>query len=75
MNRNITIGIVRGLLIVISAVQAYQLATIKSKLGGAPTGGSTVKTTTTTTPTASSGGAAPQLPSSLENLPSMVGGC
>lgn len=76
MNRNITIGIVLGLLIVISAVQAYQLATIKSKLGGAPTSGSTVKITTTTTPTASSGGgAAPQLPPSLENLPSMVGGC
>lgn len=78
MNRNLVIGIVLALLVVISAVQAFQLASIKGKLGTGPSTGGAVKTTAqTTTPTAAGGGATPpaQLPSSLENLPSMVGGC
>lgn len=69
MNKNMIIVIVLAVLIVISAVQAVQLSGLKEKIS---TG--TLKTST--------GGSSQNVavgqgsaPTSLENLPSMVGGC
>ena len=66
MNKNMIIAIVLGILLLLTVVQAFQVNTIKEKLGGgvrlaasgpAPTMGHT------------------SVPSSIDNLPSMVGGC
>ena len=68
MNKNMVIAIVLGALVLIAGVQAFQLFSLKTKLvsGEVSTGVST-----------QTGGSAgsPKLPSNLENLPSMVGGC
>ncbi len=67
MNKNLVIAIVLGALVLIAGVQAVQLFTLKSTIahGGA-----------STTVAAQSGGAgSPTLPSNLESLPGMVGGC
>ena len=59
-----------GLLLVTTAIQTVQLVSLGS--GG-------VTTTRAAAPApavaAGGGGAEPQVPTSLENLPSMVGGC
>lgn len=68
MNKNVIVFIVLMLLIAISAVQAYQLTSLKAKVdaGAVKIGGSSpVKT----------GGAAATAGSGLSNLPTMVGGC
>ncbi len=67
MNKNIILMIVLGLLIIASAVQAYQLTTLKTQIdeGSVKIGGTAAKTTTGTTATGNS----------LEDLPQMVGGC
>ena len=69
MKQTAIIAIILGVLLLVSAVQAYQLTTLKSKVaegklsvGSAPAGASSV----------GSGGAVPK---SIQNLPSMVGGC
>ena len=68
MNKNVVIAIVLGALVLIAGVQAFQLFTLKTKLAGGQI--------STSAPTQSGGGGgSPQLPSNLENLPSMVGGC
>jgi len=67
MNKNVVIAIVLGALVLIAGIQAFQLFTLKTKLAGG-------QISTTTAP-AAGGGSSPQLPSNLENLPSMVGGC
>jgi hypothetical protein len=66
MNKNIIIAIVLGVLLVLSVVQAFQVNTIKEKISS---GG--VKLASGA---ASTGGGA-SVPSNLQNLPSMVGGC
>ena len=68
MNKNAIIAIVLGVLVLIAGVQAFQLFSLKNKLaeGQLSTG--------TPTQAAPSGGS-PKLPSNLQNLPSMVGGC
>ena len=71
MNRNMIIVIVLVVLVLLTAVQAVQLSALKSqistgKLSSAGAG----------TPVQSSG--APSgagIPSNIQNLPSMVGGC
>ena len=71
MNKNVVIAIVLGVLVVIAGVQAYQLMGLKSRLSaGGPVSGAGVGSA----PATSSAGS-PQLPSNLQNLPSMVGGC
>ena len=69
MNKNIIIAIVLGVLVVIAGVQAWQLMSIKNKLttGAISSSGPVAQ--------ASSGSGSPQLPSNLQNLPGMVGGC
>lgn len=68
MNKNIVIAIVLGALVLIAGVQAFQLFTLKTKLGSGE-----ISTGTAT----QSGGSSsvPQLPSNLQELPSQVGGC
>jgi len=68
MKQTAIIAIILGVLLLVSAVQAYQLTTLKSKVaegklsvGSAPAGAS------------SAGSGA--VPKSIQNLPSMVGGC
>ncbi len=71
MNQNVVIAIVLGALVLIAAVEAYQLMSIKGKLESGQ-----VQLGTAGTPVQSAGGSGgPALPSSLNNLPGMVGGC
>ena len=67
MNKNVVIAIVLGALVLIAGVQAFQLFTLKTKLAGGQISAGT--------PTQSGGGGSPQLPSNLQELPNMVGGC
>ena len=69
MNKNVVIAIVLGALVLIAGVQAFQLFTLKSKLAE----GQFATSSPTQAGTAS--GSSPQLPSNLQNLPTMVGGC
>ena len=68
MNKNVVIAVVLGALVLIAGVQAFQLFSLKTKLVG---GEMSVSTPTQ----ASGGGGSAKLPSNLENLPTMVGGC
>ena len=72
MNQNIVIAIVLGALVLIAAVEAYQLMSIKNKIDG---GGVQVASAGVAPQSSGASGGAPILPSSLDNLPSMVGGC
>ena len=67
MNKNVVIAIVLGALVLIAGIQAFQLFTLKEKLSSGQI--------STGTPTQSGGSGNPQLPSNLQNLPEMVGGC
>jgi hypothetical protein len=72
MDKNVMISIVLGILVLIAAVQAVQLFSLK---GSVQTG---AVATSTQPVAAASSGAAPSagaLPSNLQNLPTMVGGC
>ncbi len=70
MKKNIIMMVVLAILILISVVQAVQLVTLNSKLSE---GGVSLQTSTKTSTSGDSQGA--KLPSSLDNLPQMVGGC
>ena len=65
MNRNVIIVIVLVVLVLLTAVQAIQLSSLKSSI-------STGKVNVGSAPAASSGS---NLPSNIDNLPSMQGGC
>ncbi len=67
MNKDMIIAIVLGILVVISVVQAIQLNNLKDNIA---TGG--VATVSANSPVQGSGAG---LPSNLQNLPEMVGGC
>ncbi|HLC49965.1 MAG TPA: hypothetical protein VJI97_00890 [Candidatus Nanoarchaeia archaeon] len=67
MNRNVVIIVVLAVLVLLTAVQAVQLNGLKSSI-------SSGKISVASTPLASSGAGA-SAPSSLDNLPGMVGGC
>jgi len=69
-NKNIIIAVVLGALVLIALFQAFQLVGLKDKLGS----GASTATSNAPAPQASAGGS-PSLPSNLQNLPSMVGGC
>jgi hypothetical protein len=72
MNQNVVIAIVLGALVLIAAVEAYQLMGIKSQLAS---GSVSVGASGAAPQAGGAGGSAPALPSSLQNLPGMVGGC
>ena len=65
MNRNMVVLIILAVLVLLTAVQAVQLNSLKTQI-------SEGKISAGNAPSAASGGAAP---SSLNDLPSMVGGC
>ena len=67
MNKNMIIVIVLAVLIVISAVQAVQLSGLKEKISSGEISGGSVSQRVAT--------GQGKNPASLENLPSMVGGC
>lgn len=71
MEKNTLVLVVLGVLVVVALVQAFQLTGLKEKVAG----GAVATATSTVTPQAGSGSQQAKLPSSLENLPSMVGGC
>ncbi|HLF55049.1 MAG TPA: hypothetical protein VI612_04990 [Candidatus Nanoarchaeia archaeon] len=67
MNKNVVIAIVLGALVLIAGIQAVQLFSLKGKIAGGQVG--------TTAVQAGGSGGSPQIPSNLQNLPQMVGGC
>lgn len=69
MNKNLIITLVLGVLLLVSVVQAVQLNTLKTTI--VDTDFSTLATKSGSTPLGSGGGGA----SSLDSLPTMVGGC
>lgn len=71
MNKNVVIAIVLGVLIVIAAVQMFQMFSLKSTLSGRTGGAAQVSAPVQS----GGGGGGAQLPSNLQNLPDMVGGC
>jgi len=71
MEKSIIIAVVLGILVLISVVQALQLNALKEKINEG-------KLTFSKTSSSSSGGSNGQssgLPSNIQDLPSMVGGC
>jgi regulatory protein YycH of two-component signal transduction system YycFG len=71
MNKNTLMTIVLVVLVAVSVVQAFQLNSLKQTVNSEDF--TTAMSAQTPKPT--SGGNKPALPSSLENLPQMVGGC
>lgn len=76
MKKNIVIVVVLAILVVISIVQAVQLNGLRAKVSevGTISGG----TSSQKTVVGSSGGSSGQgaaIPSNIQNLPQMVGGC
>jgi len=67
MDKNIIIAVVLAALVLVAAVQAVQLFNLRGKIAS---GQVAVQSSVGGT-----GGSSPALPSGLENLPSMVGGC
>lgn len=65
MNRNVVIVIVLVVLVLLTAVQAIQLQSVKSSI-------STGKVNVGSAPAQGSGAS---IPSNINDLPSMVGGC
>ena len=68
MEKNVIIVIVLVVLVLLTAVQAIQLSALKTSIN---TGKVNVGSSAGSAPSTSSGSA----PSSVQNLPSMVGGC
>lgn len=71
MNKNIIIAVVLVVLVAISVVQTVQLTNLKTKISNS---GLSLKTSTSNV-ASQSGHSSGAAASSLDNLPSMVGGC
>ena len=73
MEKNTLVAVVLGVLVLIAAVQAFQLSSLRNSVSG----GATVGAASPQAPAPAMGaqGSNPQLPSSLQKLPDMVGGC
>lgn len=69
MEKNVVLAIVLGALVLIAGLQAYQLFSLKNKVSS----GNLQTVSGASVPAAGQSGAS--LPSNLQNLPSMVGGC
>lgn len=69
MNKNMVLAIALGVLIIVAGLQAYQLFNIKEKLSDS---GVSLKSTSGKI---STGTGTPAVAPSLNELPSMVGGC
>ncbi len=76
MKTTTIVAIILGVLVLISVVQAFQLNGLKTKVAeGQLSVGSSDSKTTVATSSGSSGKSTASLPSSVKNLPQMVGGC
>jgi len=79
MDRDTLIVVLLGVLLLVSAVQSYELVSLKGRLANAPVGAAAASVYTA--PAASSpqaSGGAPSavvVPKSLQSLPTQVGGC
>lgn len=74
MEKTTIIAIILGILVLVSAVQAFQLTGLKEKISDEqPTVSSSSNSATATSTESSKRTTA--LPSSINNLPQMVGGC
>ncbi|NQV08435.1 hypothetical protein HQ529_01130 [Candidatus Woesearchaeota archaeon] len=76
MKKNTIMVVVLAVLVLISVVQAVQLTSVKAKLSSddfTVSSAKAQKTVAASSPGASSSGA--QLPTSLDQLDTMVGGC
>ena len=74
MEKNTIVGIVLGILVLVSVVQAFQMTSLRSQLSGGNVQ-SAAAGTPVSGPAPSGGAKAAQVPASLQNLPDMVGGC
>lgn len=75
MKQSVIVALILGVLVLISAIQAIELSSLKETISE---GGLSVKSSSSSTPVASqgdSGKTTTALPSSIKNLPKMVGGC
>jgi len=71
MKQTTIIAIILGVLVLVSAVQAVQLSSLKSTIQEGGISISSVKAPLS----ASSGSTGASMPSSIQDLPQMVGGC
>jgi len=74
MEKTTIVAIILGVLVLVSVVQAFQLNGLKEKVAD----GQLKVSSSSSTPVTSSAGADKKtaaLPSSVKNLPDMVGGC
>ncbi len=74
MGKDTFLAIALGVLVVFSAVQAFQITALKGDLEDGQLSVGTAKKTTSAA-SSSTGKSTGSLPKSIENLPSMVGGC
>ena len=70
MEKNVVLAIVLGALVIIAGLQAFQLFGLKSKISSG-----SVQTVSGASAPAAGQESGASLPSNLQNLPSMVGGC
>lgn len=74
MKKNLFMAIILVVLVLISFVQAFQLNSLKNKLADSSVSIDAKSGSTAVASGGSSGGSA-SLPSNIQNLPTMVGGC
>lgn len=73
LNKNLIIVGILVLLVIVTVVQAVQLISIKDNIDSLGT--NTVVKTSSTTTKSSSTSSSSKVPTNLQNLPGMVGGC
>ena len=75
MNKTTIVAIILGVLVLISVVQAVQLNGLKEKVSEGQLSVKSASSTTAVASSGSSGKTTASLPSSVKDLPQMVGGC
>lgn len=76
MKTTTIVAIILGVLVLITIVQAFQLSSLKKNVAeGKLSVGSSSGRTTPTTSSGDSGKQTASLPTSVKDLPQMVGGC
>ncbi len=75
MKQTTIVAIVLGVLVLISVAQAFQLSVLKTRIREGQTSVSSSSIRTAVTTSGGSSGRTATLPSSVQNLPKMVGGC
>ena len=75
MKQTTIIALVLAVLVLVSAVQAFQLNTLKTKISEGKVSIGSGKSATPLTSSGSSSGPPSGVPQSVSDLPQMVGGC